>query len=377
MPRWLSEGISVYEEMLKNPAWGQAMNPEYRRMILEQNALTPISSLSEAFLKPKNQMDLQFAYFQSSMVVRFLVEEFGQEKLLETLEALGRGDRIGQALETAYGDVSELESRFETRALELARNMGNGADWQVFEEDEWPELDAEDQVWDTWLNQHPKHFETLRRSAIRAIKRGDWDQAKSHALEMIDLFPNETGPQCGRALLSQTQRGLNDIDSEIETLLNWARIDAEAVAAYERLMDLGVQTNQPELTLSAAQKFLAVDPFRDAPYAMSALAYEILDEKPLAANQLIKRLELNPANPSRIEFQIASHLVESDTQQAKHYLLKSLADAPRFRDGLKLLLEITRKGNPTKVEDLDPPAGSEKMGAEIESEIPGASSDGI
>ena len=83
MPRWLSEGISVYEEMLKNPAWGQSMNPEYRRMILEQDALTPISSLSEAFLKPKTQMDLQFAYFQSSMVVRFLVEELKHWRLWE------------------------------------------------------------------------------------------------------------------------------------------------------------------------------------------------------------------------------------------------------------------------------------------------------
>jgi len=158
-------------------------------------------------------------------------------------------------------------------------------------------------------------------------------------------------------------------------------------------MDLGLQTNQPELTLNAAQKFLAVDPFRDAPYAMSALAYEILDEKSLAADQLIKRLELDPTNPSRIEFQIASHLVESDTQKAKYYVLRSLEDAPRFRDGLKLLLEINRKENPTTEDDPietsgqgsnpnpnpnpDSAAGPEKKGDAIESGIPEVSSDGI
>ena len=269
----------------------------------------------------------------------------------------------------------------------MAKNMGNGADWQVFEEDEWPELDAENQVWNAWLNQRPKHYETLRRSAIRAIKQGDWAQAKSHAIEMIELFPKETGPQCGRALLSQVHRGLNDVESEIKTLQDWAQIDAEAIAAYERLMDLGLQTNQPELTLNAAQKFLAVDPFRDTPYAMSALAYEMLDEKSLAADQLIKRLELDPINPSRIEFQIASHLVESDTQKAKYYVLRSLEDAPRFRDGLKLLLEINRKENPIKEDDPtessyqgsnpDSAAGPEKKGDAIESGIPEVSSDGI
>jgi tetratricopeptide (TPR) repeat protein len=286
-----------------------------------------------------------------------------------------------------YGDVSELESRFEAQAFDLAKNMGNGADWQVLEEDEWPELDAENQVWDAWLNQRPKHYETLRRSAIRAIKQGDWDQAKSHALEMIELFPKETGPQCGRALLSQVHQGLNDVESEIKTLQDWAQIDAEAIAAYERLMALGLQTNQPELTLNAAQKFLAVDPFRDAPYAMSALAYEMLDKKNLAADQLIKRLELDPTNPSRIEFQIASHLVESDTQRAKQYVLRSLEDAPRFRDGLKLLLEINRKENPTTENDPtetsdqgsnpNSDSGPEKSGEAVQSGIPEVSSDGI
>ena len=51
MPRWLSEGISVYEEAQANPAWGQSMTPLYRQMILE-GGLTPVSELSAAFLNP-------------------------------------------------------------------------------------------------------------------------------------------------------------------------------------------------------------------------------------------------------------------------------------------------------------------------------------
>ena len=49
MPRWLSEGISVYEERQANPMWGEKMNLGYREMILNKE-LTPLGKLSGAFL---------------------------------------------------------------------------------------------------------------------------------------------------------------------------------------------------------------------------------------------------------------------------------------------------------------------------------------
>ena len=73
MPRWLSEGISVYEERQANPAWGEKMNLAYRDMILH-GELTPIGEFSGAFLAPSNSVHLQFAYYESSLVVEFIVQ---------------------------------------------------------------------------------------------------------------------------------------------------------------------------------------------------------------------------------------------------------------------------------------------------------------
>jgi len=68
MPRWLSEGISVYEERLRDVRWGQHMTPGFRNRILQGN-VTPVSQLSSAFLNAKSGDDLSFAYYESSMVV--------------------------------------------------------------------------------------------------------------------------------------------------------------------------------------------------------------------------------------------------------------------------------------------------------------------
>ena len=87
MPRWLSEGISVYEERQARGNWGEQMRPRYRAMILGED-LVPLSQLSGAFLRPKSPVHLQFAYYESALVVEFLVGRFGLPALKEVLDDL-------------------------------------------------------------------------------------------------------------------------------------------------------------------------------------------------------------------------------------------------------------------------------------------------
>jgi tetratricopeptide (TPR) repeat protein len=107
MPRWLSEGISVYEESQRDPTCGQQMNPTYRRMILE-GELTPVGELSAAFLSPKTPMHLQFAYYESSLVVEFLVQRFGLASLKAILADLAKGDPINAAIAKHAGPLDKI-----------------------------------------------------------------------------------------------------------------------------------------------------------------------------------------------------------------------------------------------------------------------------
>ena len=59
-------------------------------MILGTN-LVPVSQLSGAFLQPKTPMHLQFAYYESSLVVEYLIEKYGIGVLRRLLEE--RADR--------------------------------------------------------------------------------------------------------------------------------------------------------------------------------------------------------------------------------------------------------------------------------------------
>ncbi len=111
MPRWLSEGISVFEELEKDASWGQHMTPDYRQRIL-RDTMTPIASLSGAFLNASSGQDMQFAYFQSSLVVAYVVEAYGLDALKATLRDLGKGIPINKALSTHTTEVEELDRLF-------------------------------------------------------------------------------------------------------------------------------------------------------------------------------------------------------------------------------------------------------------------------
>jgi len=123
MPRWLSEGISVYEELQANPVWGQTMNPQYREMVLGDD-LTPVSELSSAFMSPKSDLHVQFAYYQSSLVVEYLVDKFGFEKLKAILHDLGEGVDINEAIPKHTAPLKQIEKEFAAFATAKAEALG-------------------------------------------------------------------------------------------------------------------------------------------------------------------------------------------------------------------------------------------------------------
>ena len=71
-----------------------------------------------------------------------------------------------------------------------------------------------------------------------------------------------------------------------------------------------------------------------------------MDEKSQAVKSYERLLHLDPADPVDIHYRLARLLKDSQPDRAKRHVLLALADAPRFRDAHKLLLELTNKETP-------------------------------
>jgi len=337
MPRWLSEGISVYEESQHNPAWGQQMNPQYRRMIFD-GELTPIGNLSAAFLSPKTPMHLQFAYYESALVVEFLVQRSGVASVKAILADLAKGDPINAAIAKHAGPLDQIEKEFETFVRKRAEALAPGVDWEQPPREQFGSSDPE--MVAQWLNKHPNSLWALSLKAKSLLADHKWAEAIVPLRKIISLYPKDIDKDNPYQLLAEAHRNLGETQEEAEALRTLAGLSSDAAGAYNRLMEIGMeQKNWPQV-VENGEKYLAVYPMLSAVYWRLGRANEELGRTEPAVQAYQHLLLLDPSDPVEVNYRLARLLQQRDPVAAKRYLLEALADAPRFREGHQLLLKM-------------------------------------
>ncbi len=350
MPRWLSEGISVYEESQHSPLWGQQMTPQYRRMILD-GELTPIGNLSAAFLSPKTPMHLQLAYYESALVVEFFVERSGLGALKAILADLAKGGEINAAIAAHAGPLEKIEKEFDAFARKRAESLAPGVDWeqptreQLDRGEGVPPSDRGQDARDTqavaqWLDKHPNSFWALSLQAKSLLAARQWEQAKAPLQKLISLYPQHVDKDNAYQLLAEAHRNLGETQEEVQVLSTLAGLSADAAEAYTRLMEIGMEQKNWAQVIDNGERYLAVYPMLSAVYGRLGRANEELGRAEAAIQAYQHLLLLDPSDPVEVNYRLARLLQQRDPTAAKRHLLEALADAPRFREGHKLLLKM-------------------------------------
>lgn len=333
MPRWLSEGISVYEERQADPAWGERMNLAYRDLILH-GELTPLGELSGAFLQPKNSEHLQFAYFESSLVVEFLVNRFGLDTLKKILLDLRDGREANQAIAARTLALPDLEKQFAAFVRERAENLAPGADL-----DKPP---AEETDRSAWEKLHPDNYYVRFRKAHELMEAKRWTEAKPILEGLAATYHGEHRGENPLWLLAVTERGLNDTNAELATLQQLAEVESDSVDLYARLIEMAGARKDWAAETKYAQRLLQINPLIAPPYRALAEAGigSGLNDQAIAAYRRL--LLLDPPDPVEAHFQLARllHTRGGAETEAKRHVLQALEDAPRYREARLLLLEI-------------------------------------
>ncbi|UCH42184.1 MAG: peptidase MA domain-containing protein [Dehalococcoidales bacterium] len=108
IPTWLSEGLAMYNE----GEMGATFIAYLEKGIRDDNLIS-VRSLASPFSAYADRSYLSYA--QSYSLVEFLIDGYGQAKMLELLNTFSRGSSYDGALETVYGfDMEGLDSLWRT-----------------------------------------------------------------------------------------------------------------------------------------------------------------------------------------------------------------------------------------------------------------------
>jgi tetratricopeptide (TPR) repeat protein len=336
MPRWLSEGISVYEERRADVRWGEKINPQYRQFIVE-GKMKPIAELSSAFMAPPSGLHLQFAYYQSSLVVEFLIERYGLEKMQLILKDLADGTPINDALTAHTAPMKELEKDFLEFAENVAEEMGPDNVWAK------PDRDRNGDIEETWAKLHPENYWVVTEAAEVAIMKRDFEAAVPLLKKSIEIFPGQTGAGSAYATLAGIYRERKEAELEKQILTQWARHDGEATEALLRLVEMSLEGNDYKGALRYANQLMEINPLHPLPHRATAETYELEGKTFDAVEAFQTVLKLGPADSAEVHYRLARLFQKHRDPEARRHILLALEEAPRFRAAHSLLLEIAEE----------------------------------
>ncbi len=108
VPRWLTEGMAVYEEIAMDPANDRRMERELHAA-LQNNSIFPLTELNSAFRSNK----ILFGYYQGGLIVRYLAQEYDFGKLVELVKAYADDKSTAQIFSQVLGlEAKTFDARF-------------------------------------------------------------------------------------------------------------------------------------------------------------------------------------------------------------------------------------------------------------------------
>ena len=151
----------------------------------------------------------------------------------------------------------KIEKSFKKYAHAKANSMAPGLNWAQ------PDPETLKTGVEEFAKKHPKNYYLLIRNARRALEADDWEAVKAPCLELIKLFPQQTGGQSNAyVMLARAHRELKEHDAERKTLEIFASMSDDAYPVFQRLAELAVE-NKDWVTEDTDKMFYQIEDKED------------------------------------------------------------------------------------------------------------------
>ncbi|MBI1390320.1 MAG: hypothetical protein GC154_17920 [bacterium] len=351
MPRWLSEGISVYEETRRSPAWGQKLDLRYQSLIQKED-LPGLEDLESYFVQPKTGMHIMLGYLFASEFVRFYVDSYGMDALNKSLDQIGGGADTVEALTAASG--ASLEEVDDAFAEALRVRLAPYDNLPVIEEEKGlveTVLDAvkpEEPEMKLWIDEDSP-FTNALREGLKYFNDENWAEAEKELRRAHELFPDYTGENAPLKVLIRLYGKTGEVEKLKDALIQETEHDSTDFKARVQLLTYYESEGDWQGAASAASLALEIDPFNLSVRKRLYKANRELGRYENAIQDAARLIALDP--PHRLDYQLERIDLEraaGRTEAAHREVIRLLEEFPHHRQAQQTLLAILaeREGEP-------------------------------
>jgi tetratricopeptide (TPR) repeat protein len=335
IPRWLTEGISVYEEQQARPEWGRDMDLEFAEA-LERGTVIGLPELNAGFMDPTT---ISMAYYEASLLVEYLVGAHGHPALEALVRSFADGVDTDAAMKKTMGtsleEVQPLFTEWLNKRFEPIIATRRAPD-DVVITSRTPRETIEQVARD-----HPGYFDVhLRLGELRA-QAGDTAGAFAAWTHAAELLPAATGEDSPRARIARLAIEKGDSARAVAALEGTLQREGANVEAARQLAGLLDGAQQPALAAQAWARVAELDPFdANAAAVLGRRALHASDAEQ-AARWFRAALAAGPADRAAAYCDLAeSYLGIGQPALAKRQVLAALENAPMYARAQDLLLAI-------------------------------------
>jgi tetratricopeptide (TPR) repeat protein len=333
IPRWLTEGISVYEERRARAEWGREMEIQYAQA-LEAGRLMKLRDLNDGFSDPRL---ISLTYYQASLVVEHLIDTYGEPALHRFIRAYGQGLETDQAIKAAFNtSIDAIQTAFDAKMDKEYASLRRALRDVKIEAN--PTLEQ----LKTLVESNPDSFKVQMELAQAQHEAGEGDAAIATLERAAKLVPGATGQENPHALIALIASEKKDTARAVQALEEVIRTDSTDVESARRLAALLEQQKADAAKIAAAHTRVAeLDPF-DA-QASTVVGRHAMQQKntALAIQSFKVALAAGAADKAGAHINLGeAHFAAGQLGDAKREVLAALEIAPSFERAQDLLLKL-------------------------------------
>lgn len=341
IPRWLAEGIAVYETTSANPHWGMNLDMPFIQALMN-NYLLHLKDLDAGFNRPRSPGQVTLSYFQAYMVVEFLIKEYGLQRLLQTFPEFKSGMETNQVFETVYRkDLEALNEEFKTY-LKQKYNL-NEVDYTF----EPRELAANSGQLETYLQkklqQNGNNPFLNNELGMYYKKNGEFDRAIPFLVRAKELFPNYVSGESPYKALANIYLREGQKEKAIEELTAFTALNGKDLEALDLLAELCAETQDYAGAIAALEKIIYITPFESDVHKKLASVYLANKQYNMAIAEFRTVLLTEPQDQAGAHCDLAdAYLQAGKRSKAKESALAALEIAPNYLRAQEILLACVK-----------------------------------